>query len=71
LDRKFLGRRYIMGAKLVQIFADAEKLGGLKAKMRLAMITKISSAAAASAPDSPDNIKKFTDAVHELKKEFK
>jgi len=60
-----------MGAKLVQFFTDAEKLGGLKAKMRLAMITKISSSAAASAPDSPDNIRQFTNAMNEIKKEFK
>jgi len=38
--------------------------------MRLAMITKIPSTNAESEPDSPDNVKKFQDAINEIKKEF-
>ncbi|MEQ8187856.1 MAG: hypothetical protein ABRQ39_07755 [Candidatus Eremiobacterota bacterium] len=60
-----------MGVKLLAFYDDAQKIGGLKGKMRLAMITGISSAKAGSEPDSPENIKKFTDGISELKKEFK
>lgn len=60
-----------MGVKLLAFYDDAQKIGGLKGKMRLAMITGISSAKAGSEPDSPENIKKFTDGIAELKKEFK
>jgi len=60
-----------MGVKLLAFYDDAQKIGGLKGKMRLAMITGISSAKAGSEPDSSENIKKFTDGIAELKKEFK
>lgn len=59
-----------MGAKILAIYEDARKLGGLKATMRLAMITLIPSSKAESEPDSPENIKKFQDALTEIKKEF-
>jgi len=51
-------------------YTAADKLGGLKAKMRLAMITKVSSSMAETAPDSPENVQKFEKAMAELKKEF-
>ena len=57
-----------MGAKLMEFFSQAQKLGGIKGKMRLAMITRISSAQAGSQPDSPENIRKFTAALNEIKK---
>jgi len=58
------------GKRLLDYYSQADRLGGLKAKMRLAMITKISSSMAEGAPDSPDNIGSFEKAIAELKKEF-
>jgi len=59
-----------MGAKLMAYYDQAANLGGLKAKMRLAVLTGISSATAASVEDSADSVKKFENALSEIKKEF-
>jgi hypothetical protein len=59
-----------LGQKLTDFYEQAAKLGGVKAKMRMAMITKISSSSAGSAPDSPENISAFKKALEEIKKEF-
>lgn len=59
-----------MGAKLVKYYDDAKAMGGLKAQMRLAVLTKMPSQKAESEPDSPDNIGLFEKAMQELKKEF-
>lgn len=60
-----------MGAKLREFYNEAKNIGGLKATMRIAMITKIPSTKADTEDDSPDNIKIFQDALEEIKKEFK
>lgn len=60
-----------MGKKLVSYYEKANSMGGLKARMRLAMLTGIPSAIVEEEPDSPDNIQKFEKALNELKKEFK
>lgn len=54
-----------MAQKLVRYYEFAEKAGGLMARMRVAMITGISSSKAAEAPDSPENIEKFKQAIKE------
>ncbi len=59
-----------MGQKLKSFYDEAEKLGGIKAKMRIAVLTAISSVKALEAPDSPENIAKFDNAMKEIKKEF-
>ena len=58
-----------MAEKLMQFYEDASKLGGLKAKMRLAILTSIPSSKAESAPDSPENIRIFEQAIKEIRKE--
>jgi hypothetical protein len=55
---------------LSEYYIKAEKLGGIKAKMRLAMLTKVPSNNAASLPDSSDNVKIFENAMNEIRKEF-
>lgn len=55
-----------MGAKLEQMYEFAKKEGGVKATMRLAMKTTVTSRGAASTPDSPDMIKKFREAIKEI-----
>jgi hypothetical protein len=55
---------------MVKYYEEAGKLGGLKAKMRLAVLTKLSSSQAKSEPDLPENIEKFKNAIQEIRKEF-
>ena len=59
-----------MGAKLVAYYDKAYQLGRLKAKMRLAVLTSIPSAKAATEPDSPENIQKFEAALKKIQSEF-
>ena len=59
-----------MGAKLIQYYEKAASLGGLKAKMRLAVLTNIPSTKAEAEADSDENVKKFDNAMAELQKEF-
>ncbi|MGD8782159.1 MAG: hypothetical protein PVH88_24740 [Ignavibacteria bacterium] len=60
-----------MAEKLLQFYEKTKELGGLKATMRLAVLTKIPSAKAQTEPDSIENIKTFERAIEEIKKEFK
>lgn len=57
-----------MGQKLVAFYNEAKKTGGLTAQMRLAVITKIPGTKAAQALDSPENLKKFEEAMIQIKK---
>lgn len=59
-----------MGTKLVSFFEDAQKLGGVKAKVKFAMLTKLSQQAATDAPDAPETIAAFQAAMDTIKKEF-
>ncbi len=59
-----------MAQKLVDFYEEAKRMGGLKAKMRLAVLTNVPSAKAQSEPDSSENLKKFQQAMNELRKEF-
>ncbi|HEY5955584.1 MAG TPA: hypothetical protein VIV60_03480 [Polyangiaceae bacterium] len=59
-----------MGAKLEAYFLEAEKLAGMRAKIKLAMLTKLSAKTAAEAPDSPQNVAMFEAALATLRKEF-
>ena len=60
-----------MGKQLTDYYEKAKQMGGLKAQMRLAILTNIPSSKAQLEADSPDNLKKFETAIAELKKEFK
>ncbi|HNT29472.1 MAG TPA: hypothetical protein PKL83_00790 [bacterium] len=55
-----------MGQILVSYFKKAEEKGGIQAQVKLAMITKMSSIKAQEAPDSPENIKIFEEALAQL-----
>ena len=59
-----------MGSKLTNYYEQAKGIGGLKAQMRLAVLSKMSSQKAESEPDTPENIALFEKAMQELKKEF-
>ena len=55
-----------MGRKLLDIYDAIGKDGDLTAQMRLAMKTGLPSKQAGEAPDSPENLGKFTQAYKEL-----
>jgi len=55
-----------MGAQLVDFYKKAEAKAGMQGKIKLAMITKMSSDEAEKAPDSPENIQKFQAALDQL-----
>ena len=55
-----------MGQKLLDIFEAVKKEGGMAAQMRLAMSAGMASTQAATAPDSPESLKKFRDAYKEI-----
>lgn len=59
-----------MGALLMQYYEQAEKAGGIKASLRLAMKTAISSTKARTVPDSPELLKAFEKAWSDIKKEL-
>jgi hypothetical protein len=56
-----------MGEKLTPYFAEAEKLMGLKGRIKLAMLTKLSATGAAAAPDTAENIRLFDSAITDIK----
>ncbi len=55
-----------MGGKLAAYFDTAAQLGGIEAKIKLAMLTKLSREKAEEAQDSPQNIEKFEEVMVEL-----
>ena len=60
-----------MGQKLTNFYEAAKAKGGLKAQMRMAILTLVPSSKAVTEPDSPANIQKFEAAMKEIQKEFK
>ena len=56
-----------MAAKLTAFYAEATKQYGVMGRMKLAMLTKISSEKATTEADSPENIKLFEQAMLQLK----
>lgn len=52
-----------MGKKLLSYFEAAKAKGGLSAQVKLAAITKMSSAKATNEQDSPENIALFEKAM--------
>lgn len=55
-----------MAEKLLNFFDIAHQKGGISAKVKLAMMTKISSEKAANLPDSAENIALFENAISQL-----
>ena len=55
-----------MAEKLLEYYEKAKEGGGIRAQLKLAMITKISSDKAAKEPDSPENIKTFEEALAQI-----
>ncbi|HET9932769.1 MAG TPA: GAF domain-containing protein [Polyangiaceae bacterium] len=59
-----------MGTYGQRCFQEADKLGGLVAKMRLASIAQITSTEAATVSDSPELVAKLDSALARLRSEF-
>ena len=57
-----------MAQKLMALYEEARGVGGMKAMMRMALLTKIPSNKADAEPDSPENIAAFEKALAEIKK---
>ena len=55
-----------MGAVLTSYFEKAKAKGGLAAQVKFAMLTKLSSEQASSAADTPENVKKFDEALAQI-----
>lgn len=55
-----------MGQKLIEYYDVVQKKGGLKAALRLAMLTKISVTKAKEIPDTAELIRNFEVAVKEI-----
>lgn len=60
-----------MAEKLSLFYSKADEIGGLKAKIKLSILTKVSSTQATVLEDSEDLIKIFEDSILLLEKEFK
>lgn len=59
-----------MGQKMLSMYAEAEKIGALGAKVKLAMLTKTSSQQAGTLPDTPDVLAVFETAMKQIRQEF-
>lgn len=60
----------LMGVRLQQLYDEAAKIGGVKAQMRLAMLTGLTSYRAVEAKDSPEAIRKLESALARIKREM-
>ena len=56
-----------MAAKLSEFYKKAAQEFGLPGRVKLAMLTKIASEKAEAAPDSPENIRIFEQAMAQLR----
>jgi hypothetical protein len=59
-----------LGQKLLDYYEKAQQIGGITARMRLAVLTKLPSNKAESAPDSLENIQIFETAINQIKSEM-
>ena len=59
-----------MGQRVVAFFEEADRLGGLVAKMRLASLAQVTSTEAASREDGPDLVQRVEKALEQLRGEF-
>lgn len=59
-----------MGEACTEVFREAERLGGIPAKTRLAAIARVTSAEAAAMPDGPELLARLRSALDRLKVEL-
>ncbi len=56
-----------MGARLIGFYEQVAKEFGVPGRVKLAILTGTTSTAAETQPDSPENIKKFEQALAQLR----
>jgi hypothetical protein len=59
-----------MGQKLLDEYERVKQCWGLKAQVRLAIITRLAAPSASKAPDSSENLALFANAIEKIAKEF-
>lgn len=59
-----------MGEQLLEKYQIVKQRWGLKAQVRLAVITRMAAPSAAKALDSQENLAKFNAAIKEIAKEY-
>ncbi len=59
-----------MGKRILGLFEDADKVGGLVARMRLASLAQITSTEAATVEDKPDLVARVQRALESVRDEF-
>lgn len=59
-----------MADKIQSYYLRAGEIGGLDARAKLSMLTKVDSFSASSLPDSDENIKIFEEAMDKIVNEF-
>jgi hypothetical protein len=60
-----------LGQKLSDFYKLAKDIGGVKAQLKLAILTKIPEKKAVDLPDSPELIKKFEQSYKKIEDIFK
>jgi hypothetical protein len=59
----------MVGEQLLREYEEAKRLGGMKAQVRLAILTRMSAPRAKDAPDSAENLAIFREAMLKLARE--
>lgn len=59
-----------MGVRLLRFFAEADNLGGLVARMRLASVAQLTSTEAETLEDRPEIVQRVQTAFDEIRKQF-
>jgi hypothetical protein len=59
-----------MGQRIFDCFARADQLAGIQGRIRLATLTRVNSTQAMAEPDTPVNLKKFEDALAQIRQDF-
>lgn len=59
-----------MATRLSKYYDEARALGDAQGVVKLAILTKMSSQAAATAPDSQENVQLFAEAMVKLKQQL-
>lgn len=59
-----------MGAQLVSYYGKAKEVGGTLGKVEFVKLVAMATSQAEAVPDSPELIKKFEDALEDVRKKF-
>lgn len=60
-----------MGQKLAAYYEKAKEIGGAEAKMAFVKLVAMAASQAEAAPDSPQLIEKFEEALKQVKRQYR